>query len=180
MTQSNNNLVWLDMEMTGLYPKRDRIIEIATIITDSELNILAEGPVIAVKQSEQMLDNMDEWNTRTHNLTGLVDRVKISTYSEQRAEQETLKFLQEYVPRKASPLCGNTISQDRRFLYQYMPELEDWVHYRNLDVTSVKEIAKRWYPDVVNGFKKGNAHKALDDIRESIEELKYYRKHIFR
>lgn len=180
MSQSQNNLVWLDMEMTGLYPKRDRIIEIATIITDSELNILAEGPVIAVKQSDQMLDNMDEWNTRTHNLTGLVDRVKKSTYSEQKAERETLKFIQEFVPRKASPLCGNTIGQDRRFLYQYMPELEDWVHYRNLDVTSVKEIAKRWYPGIATGFKKGNAHKALDDIQESIEELKYYRKHIFR
>ena len=175
MPQDANALVWMDLEMTGLEPETDLIIEIATIITDSQLNIVAEGPVIAVHQPDSALDGMDEWNTRTHNATGLVERVRRSKISVRTAELETLEFLQKHVPKNRSPLCGNSICQDRRFLYKYMPELNDWMHYRNLDVSSIKELAKRWRPDICNGFKKENTHKALDDIRESIGELKYFR-----
>lgn len=180
MTQDANALVWIDLEMTGLDPDKDLIIEIATIITDAQLNIIEEGPVIAVHQSDEVLDGMDEWNTRTHNATGLVERVKASKISERTAELQTLEFIQKHVPKNASPLCGNSICQDRRFLYRYMPELESWVHYRNLDVSSIKELAKRWRPDIANGFKKANTHKALDDIRESIDELKYFREHFMQ
>lgn len=180
MTQDPNALVWIDLEMTGLSPEKDRIIEIATIITDSNLNTVAEGPVFAVSQPEAMLAGMDEWNTRTHTGTGLVDRVLESTVEEREAEQETLRFIQEYVPRKKSPLCGNSICQDRRFLARYMRELEDYLHYRNLDVSTLKELAKRWHPDLVSGFEKQGSHRALDDIRESIEELRYYRTHFLR
>jgi len=180
MTQDSNALVWIDLEMTGLSPEKDRIIEIATIITDSNLNIVAEGPVFAVSQPANMLAGMDEWNTRTHTGTGLVERVLESTVEEREAEQETLRFIQEYVPRNKSPLCGNSICQDRRFLARYMRELEDYLHYRNLDVSTVKELAKRWHPDLVNGFEKQGTHRALDDIRESIEELRYYRTHFLR
>jgi len=180
MTQDANALVWIDLEMTGLSPEKDRIIEIATIITDSNLSIVAEGPVFAVSQPESMLAGMDEWNTRTHTGTGLVDRVLESTVEEHEAEQETLRFIQEYVPKNKSPLCGNSICQDRRFLARYMRELESYLHYRNLDVSSVKELAKRWRPDLVNGFEKQGSHRALDDIRESIEELRYYRAHFLR
>ena len=180
MTQDANALVWIDLEMTGLDPDRDRIIEIATIITDSELNIVAEGPVLAVRQSTEVLAGMDEWNTRTHGETGLTERVKASGIDEARAEAETLAFVQQYVPRNKSPLCGNSICQDRRFLYRYMPQLEQWLHYRNLDVSTIKELARRWVPSLEAGFKKENTHRALDDIRESIAELKYYREEFLR
>jgi oligoribonuclease len=180
MTQDPNALVWIDLEMTGLSPEKDRIIEIATIITDSNLEVIAEGPVLAINQPEHLLAGMDEWNTRTHNATGLVDRVRESTVDDRQAERETLRFIQNYVPKKKSPLCGNSICQDRRFLARYMRELENYLHYRNLDVSTVKELAKRWHPDLVNGFEKQGTHRALDDIRESIEELRYYRTHFLR
>ncbi|MGA8262069.1 MAG: oligoribonuclease [Arenicellales bacterium] len=179
MTQDPNALVWIDLEMTGLSPERDRIIEIATIITDSNLEVLAEGPVLVIKQSEAMLAGMDEWNTRTHTASGLVDKVLASEIDERRAELETLRFIQSYVPRNKSPLCGNSICQDRRFLARYMRELESYLHYRNLDVSTVKELAKRWHPDLA-GLDKQSNHRALDDIRESIEELRYYRTHFLR
>lgn len=180
MTQDPNALVWIDLEMTGLSPEKDRIIEIATIITDSNLEIVAEGPVMAVSQPESMLAGMDEWNTRTHNATGLVDRVRESTVDDREAEQETLRFIQNYVPRNKSPLCGNSICQDRRFLARYMRELESYLHYRNLDVSTVKELAKRWRPGLADGFEKQGTHRAMDDIRESIQELRYYRTHFLR
>ncbi|MEJ2178627.1 MAG: oligoribonuclease [Gammaproteobacteria bacterium] len=170
------NLVWIDLEMTGLSPEKDVIIEIATIITDAQLNPLEEGPVIAVKQSLQRLAAMDEWNTRTHTESGLVNRVKSSKIDTAEAEAQTLEFVRKYVPGNHSPLCGNSICQDRRFLARYMPKLESYLHYRNLDVSSIKELVSRWRPDLLDGFKKQNTHKALDDIRESIEELKYYRR----
>ena len=176
MPQDPNALVWIDLEMTGLDPDTDRIIEIATIITDSDLNVLGEGPVMAIHQSDEYLDGMDEWNTRTHGNTGLTERVRSSKITELQAENDTLDFIREYCPRNKSPLCGNSICQDRRFLYRYMPQLESWLHYRNLDVSSIKELAKRWHPEVYNGFNKNNTHKALDDIRESIDELKYFRR----
>ncbi len=171
------NLIWIDLEMTGLDPERERIIEIASIVTDSELNTIAEGPVIAVHQPDELLDAMDEWCTKTHGATGLTQRVKESRVSEREAEMETLRFLEQYVDKGASPICGNSIGQDRRFLVKYMPELEAFFHYRNLDVSSLKELARRWKPDILGGFSKKNVHLALDDIRESIEELKYYREH---
>ncbi len=174
------NLVWIDLEMTGLSPEKDVIIEIATIITDAELNQIAEGPVIAIKQSLQRLADMDEWNTRTHTESGLVNRVRASSYSNTTAEKETLDFIRQYVPGNHSPLCGNSICQDRRFLARYMPKLEAYLHYRNLDVSSIKELIVRWRPDLLPGFQKRNTHKALDDIQESIEELKYYRKTFLR
>ncbi|HSH41259.1 MAG TPA: oligoribonuclease [Arenicellales bacterium] len=180
MTQDPNALVWIDLEMTGLSPERDRIIEIATIITDSNLKIIAEGPVLAVRQPESLLAGMDEWNTRTHHATGLVDRVRSSTVDDRQAELETLRFIRQYVPRNKSPLCGNSICQDRRFLARYMQELEAYLHYRNLDVSTIKELAKRWNPDLADGFDKRGTHRALDDIRESIEELRYYRTHFLR
>ncbi len=176
MPQDANALVWIDLEMTGLDPDNDRIIEIATIITDSQLEIVAEGPVLAIFQQDKVLAGMDEWNTRTHNETGLVARVKASQHYEADAERETLTFLQAHVPRNRSPLCGNSICQDRRFLYRYMPQVEQWLHYRNLDVSTIKELATRWVPELPL-FNKRNTHRALDDIRESIEELRYYREH---
>lgn len=180
MTQDPNALVWIDLEMTGLSPERDRIIEIATIITDSNLEIVAEGPVLAINQPDGLLAGMDDWNTRTHNATGLVDKVRASEIDERHAERETLRFIQSHVPRNRSPLCGNSICQDRRFLARYMKELESYLHYRNLDVSTVKELAKRWHPDLANGFDKQSTHRALDDIRESIDELRYYRTHFLR
>lgn len=180
MPKDPNALVWMDLEMTGLYPDRDRIIEIATIITDNNLDVIAEGPVIAVHQNDELLAGMDEWNTKTHNESGLVERVKSSAHTEQAAEQETLEFIQQYVPKKKSPLCGNSICQDRRFLYLYMPRLEAWMHYRNLDVSSVKELASRWRPDIRDRFKKRNTHRAMDDIQESIQELRHYREFFFK
>lgn len=173
-----DNLVWIDLEMTGLDPDADRIIEMATIVTDSNLEVVAEGPVIAVHQPDSLLDTMDEWNTRHHNNSGLVDRVRASAYSEADAERETLDFLAQHVDKGTSPMCGNSICQDRRFLWRSMPELEAFFHYRNLDVSTLKELARRWVPGVLDGLTKANSHLALDDIRESIQELRYYRRHL--
>jgi len=180
MPQDSNALIWIDLEMTGLDPEKERIIEIASIVTDSDLQMVAEGPVIAIYQPDSLLNEMDEWNTRTHTETGLVERVRKSRYTEKRAEAETLDFIHRHVPRNRSPLCGNSICQDRRFLRRYMPQLEQWLHYRNLDVSSLKELVKRWAPSVYEGLNKKNTHKALDDIRDSIEELRYYREHFIQ
>ena len=177
---SENNLIWVDMEMTGLVPEDDVVIEIATIVTDSELNTLAEGPVIAIHQPEERLDAMDEWNTTHHTRSGLVDRVRQSRESEETATRRTIEFLQHYVPAGASPMCGNTICQDRRFMARHMPGLERYFHYRNLDVSTLKILVQRWKPELEAGITKSGAHLALDDIRESIEELRYYREHFIR
>ena len=171
------NLVWMDLEMTGLEPEQDVIIEIATIVTDSDLNVIAEGPVIAVHQPDIILDSMDEWNTRTHGNSGLTQRVRDSKLDARAAELATLEFLRQHVKQGASPLCGNSIHQDRRFLVKYMPELEAYMHYRNIDVSTLKELAKRWKPSVVASFQKQGSHQALDDIRESIAEMQHYREH---
>ncbi len=178
MTPSNNNLIWIDLEMTGLNTANDYIIEIATIVTDNELNILAEGPVVAIHQPEQVLLGMDEWNTSHHQSSGLVDRVLASPYSAVDAERMTLEFLGRLAAANTSPMCGNGICQDRRFLHRLMPDLEAYFTYRNLDVSSLKELANRWYPDVPR-FTKRSAHRAMEDIRESIDELKFYRTHLF-
>lgn len=175
-----DRLVWIDLEMTGLDPEKERIIEMATIITDSELNVVAEGPVIAVHQPDSLLDAMDEWCTNTHGASGLTKRVKESTIDEAQAEQQTLAFLQQHLEAGKSPLCGNSIGQDRRFLVKYMPRLEEFFHYRNLDVSTVKELARRWRPDVLAGVKKQGSHLALDDIRDSISELRHYRDTFFK
>ncbi|MER3381739.1 oligoribonuclease [Pectobacterium aroidearum] len=175
-----NNLIWIDLEMTGLNPERDRIIEIATLVTDANLNVLAEGPVLAVHQSDSQLALMDDWNVRTHGASGLTDRVKASTTDERAAELETLAFLQKWVPVGKSPICGNSIGQDRRFLFRYMPELEAYFHYRYLDVSTLKELARRWKPEILTGFKKQGTHQAMDDIRESLAELAYYRENFLR
>ena len=172
MSANENNLIWIDLEMTGLDPERDRIIEIATLVTDANLNILAEGPTIAVHQSDAQLALMDEWNVRTHTGSGLVDRVKASTVSEHDAELATIEFLKQWVPAGKSPICGNSIGQDRRFLFKYMPQLEAYFHYRYLDVSTLKELARRWKPEILDGFKKQGTHQAMDDIRESVAELK--------
>jgi len=179
MAISDHNLVWVDMEMTGLIPEVDRVIEIATIVTDSHLNVLAEGPVIAIKQPDAALEAMDEWNTRTHSASGLVERVRSSAVSEQMASDITLDFLKEWVPEGTSPMCGNSICQDRRFMARHMPALEKYFHYRNLDVSTLKILAQRWRPDLPDLPKQG-AHQALADIRESIEELRHYRTHFLR
>ncbi|MHA6492332.1 oligoribonuclease [Pseudomonas borbori] len=178
--QNPLNLIWIDLEMTGLEPETDVIIEMATIVTDSELNILAEGPVIAVHQSDELLAGMDEWNTRTHGQSGLTQRVRESTISQAEAEAQTIAFLEQWVPKGKSPICGNSIGQDRRFLYRYMPTLEAYFHYRYLDVSTLKILAERWAPQVKDGFVKQGSHQALDDIRESIAELKYYRQHLLK
>lgn len=175
-----DNLVWIDLEMTGLDPGRDRIIEIATVVTDKQLNILAEGPVIAVHQDDATLAGMDDWNTRQHGGSGLVERVRQSRVTEQEAELATLAFLSRHVESGMSPMCGNSICQDRRFLAGWMPELERFFHYRNLDVSTLKELARRWAPAVAMGFSKESKHLALEDIRDSIEELRHYREHLFR
>jgi oligoribonuclease len=180
MQKDQQNLIWIDLEMTGLEPQSDSIIEIATVITDKNLNILAEGPVIAIHQSSAKLDAMDDWNQKHHGQSGLIDRIKASQIDEQGAEQETITFLEKWVPKGASPMCGNSICQDRRFMARCMPELEAFFHYRNLDVSTVKELAARWVPSLANGFKKKGSHQALDDVIESIEELKYYREHFFK
>ncbi|AZT84646.1 oligoribonuclease [Marinobacter sp. NP-4(2019)] len=175
-----NNLVWIDLEMTGLDPEKEKIIEMATIVTDSELNLVAEGPVIAIHQPDSLLNAMDEWCTKTHGESGLTQRVKDSKVSEREAEQATIEFLKQHVEPGKSPLCGNSIGQDRRFLVKYMPELEGFFHYRNLDVSTIKELARRWRPDVLAGVKKKGSHLALDDIRDSINELRHYRETFFK
>ncbi len=180
MTANANNLIWIDLEMTGLNPEQDRIIEIATLVTDADLNILAEGPVLAVHQSDAQLALMDDWNVRTHTNSGLVTRVRESQIDEQSAEQATLDFLAQWVPANSSPICGNSIGQDRRFLFKYMPTLEAYFHYRYLDVSTLKELARRWKPEILTGLKKEGTHQALDDIRESVAELAYYREHFIQ
>ncbi|WP_440995506.1 oligoribonuclease [Arhodomonas sp. SL1] len=180
MAHSADNLIWIDLEMTGLDTDRDAIIEIATLVTDKDLNILAEGPVRAIHQDESVLNAMDEWNTRQHGGSGLIDRVRHSDVDEARAEAETLAFLRRWVPKGASPMCGNSICQDRRFLHRCMPELEEYFHYRNLDVSTIKELARRWVPELLKGFSKQSSHLAMDDIRDSIAELRYYREHFLR
>ncbi|CCK77682.1 Oligoribonuclease [Oleispira antarctica RB-8] len=172
-----DTLVWMDLEMTGLDPEDNVIIEIATVITDDQLNIVAEGPVIAVHQSDFELGKMDDWNVKTHNGSGLVERVKTSTMSMEDAEKQTIEFIAQFVKKGHSPLCGNSIHQDRRFLVKQMPLLEEFMHYRNIDVSTLKELAKRWKPAILPGFTKSGSHKALDDILESIAEMKYYREH---
>ncbi|WP_158971255.1 oligoribonuclease [Paraglaciecola sp. L3A3] len=179
MSVNNENLVWIDMEMTGLDPEVDLVLEIATIVTDKDLNIVAEGPVLAIHQSDQVLDNMSEWCIDVHGKTGLTARCKASTVSEQDAVEQTIAFLQQYVAKGVSPLCGNTIGQDRRFLVKYMAQLEEYFHYRNIDVSTIKELVRRWKPELLDGFQKKGVHLALDDIRESIAEMVYYRKHVF-
>ncbi|PSJ80505.1 oligoribonuclease [Neisseria iguanae] len=180
MTQNANNLCWLDMEMTGLYPETDKIIEVAMIITDQDLNVLAQSEVYAVHQSDEVLNSMDGWNTATHGRTGLTQRVRESSYAEAEVEQKLLDFMARWIPEKATPMCGNTIHQDRRFMVKYMPRLEAYFHYRNLDVSTLKELAKRWHPAVAKGVVKRGSHQALDDILESIEEMRYYRAHFLK
>ena len=180
MAQDSQNLIWIDLEMTGLNPDSDLIIEIATVVTDKDLNILAQGPVIAVHQSDEALAAMDDWNQKHHGQSGLIERVKVSTINDAEAERLTIEFLKDWVPENTSPICGNSIGQDRRFLYRYMPKLEAYFHYRNIDVSTLKELAARWAPQVKDGFKKESSHQALDDIIESIEELRYYREHFIR
>ena len=178
LARSDDNLIWIDLEMTGLYPDTDRIIEIAVVVTDPNLNHRTEGPVFAVHQSDAALDAMDAWNKGTHGRSGLIERVKASTIDEAAVQAQVIEFLKRYVPRNKSPMCGNSICQDRRFLANYMPGLEDFFHYRNLDVSTLKELARRWKPSILPGFKKAQAHTALADIHESIEELAYYRGHL--
>jgi len=180
MPQDPQRLAWLDMEMTGLRPEIDRIIEVAIVITDSELATVAEAPVLVVHQPDAVLEAMDDWNKATHSRSGLVDRVKASTFAERDVEERMLEFLREHVPANTSPMCGNSICQDRRFLARWMPGLEAYFHYRNLDVSTVKELCKRWKPDVAKGFNKASKHEALADIQESIEELRYYREHFMK
>ncbi|WP_255987285.1 oligoribonuclease [Chitinolyticbacter albus] len=180
MAQDANHLIWLDMEMTGLDPQNDRIIELAVIVTDSNLNLIAEGPVWVVHQPDAVLDGMDDWNKNTHGRSGLIDKVKASTLSEDDVVREAQAFLEQYVPTGSSPMCGNSIGQDRRFMARWMPQLESYFHYRNLDVSTLKELCKRWRPDVYKLFKKQGAHTALADIRESIDELKFYREHFLK
>jgi oligoribonuclease len=180
MAQDPTNLIWIDLEMTGLNPAHDQIIEMATLVTTSQLELVAEGPVFAIHQPESVLNGMDEWNTRQHGQSGLVARVKQSRITVAQAQQETLRFLREYVPERASPMCGNSICQDRRFLARVMPDLEAYFHYRNLDVSSLKELCNRWAPTLAAKFTKGSAHLALDDIRESIRELQFYREHFIK
>lgn len=179
MPASADNLIWIDLEMTGLEPARDRIIEIATIVTDAQLNVLAEGPVFAIRQPEELLARMDEWNTRQHGGSGLLQRVRSGGVTESDAESRTLEFLAAWVVPGSSPMCGNSICQDRRFLHRYMPRLEAFFHYRHLDVSTLKELAKRWAPAVANSVTKESKHLALDDIRDSIAELKHYRAGLF-
>ncbi|MEY3808204.1 MAG: hypothetical protein RI893_1180 [Pseudomonadota bacterium] len=180
MAQDLSHLIWIDLEMTGLDPDNDQIIEIATVITDKNLVILAQGPVLAVHQSAATLAAMDDWNQQHHGQSGLIARVKASTIDAAEAERQTLEFLTQWVPAQTSPICGNSIGQDRRFLYRYMPKLEAYFHYRNIDVSTLKELAARWAPELKDGFKKASSHQALDDIIESIEELRYYREHFIK
>jgi oligoribonuclease len=180
MANPNDNLIWLDMEMTGLLPDSDRIIELAVVVTDADLNVIAESPVLVVHQSDEVLDGMDAWNKGTHGRSGLIEKVKVSTTNEEQATAQMLEFLKQHVPEGKSPMCGNSICQDRRFMARYMPELEKYFHYRNLDVSTFKELARRWKPAIYSGFKKASKHEALADIYESIDELKYYREHFIK
>ena len=180
LAKSDQNLVWIDCEMSGLDPEKERLLEIAVVVTGPSLQPRIEGPVLVIHQSDALLGSMDAWNKGTHGKSGLIDKVKASTLTEEQAERQLLEFIGRYVPKSASPLCGNTISQDRRFLVKYMPKLEAWLHYRNLDVSTLKELAKRWKPDVYNGFKKAQSHTALADVHESIEELVHYREHFLK
>ncbi len=177
MAQDNNNLIWVDMEMTGLSPDTDRIIEVALVVTDSQLNVVAEGPVLVVRQSNEVLDGMDKWNRSTHSKSGLIDKVKASRFNETEVEAQMIEFLKLYVPSGVSPMCGNSICQDRRFMVRTMPQLEAYFHYRNLDVSTFKELVKRWKPEIASGLTKESKHEALADIYDSINELKYYRQH---
>jgi oligoribonuclease len=177
---SDQNLIWIDLEMTGLFPNTDRIIEIAVVVTDPLLTVRVEGPVFAIHQSDETLDKMDAWNKGTHGKSGLIDRVKASTISEDEAQDRVIEFLKAYVPANKSPMCGNSICQDRRFLANYMPKLEDFFHYRNLDVSTLKELARRWKPAALEGFKKAQKHTALADIHESIDELIHYREQFLK
>lgn len=178
MSMDAENLIWIDLEMTGLDPMSDRIIEVATIVTNKHLEEVAVGPVIAVHQETSLLAGMDEWNTNQHSMSGLVKRVRESTINEQQAEKATIEFLQKHIPSNTSPMCGNSICQDRRFLARLMPDLEEYFHYRNLDVSTLKELANRWYPKIAKNYSKESKHLALDDIRDSIDELKYYRQNL--
>lgn len=180
LAKSAQNLVWLDCEMTGLDPEVERIIEIAVIVTGPDLECRIEGPVLVIHQSDELLDKMDQWNKGTHGKTGLIDKVKASTLLEAQAEAQIIEFLSQYVPKKGAPMCGNSIGQDRRFLAKYMPKLEAFFHYRNLDVSTLKELSKRWRPDVYKSFKKKQRHTALADVHESIDELEHYRKHFIK
>lgn len=180
LEKSDQNLVWLDCEMTGLDPERERIIEIAVVVTGPNLEPRIEGPVLAIHQGDALLDGMDAWNKGTHGRSGLTERVRASTITEADAEQQILDFVARYVPKQATPMCGNSIGQDRRFLVKYMPKLEAWFHYRNLDVSTLKELARRWRPEVYAGFKKRQLHTALADVHESIDELAHYREHFLR
>ncbi|VFP78658.1 Oligoribonuclease [Candidatus Erwinia haradaeae] len=180
MTENIHNLIWMDLEMTGLNPENDRILEIATILTDNHLSFIVEGPVLAIHQNEKYLKSMNDWNIQTHTKSGLVERVRSSIFNERSAELAIMEFLKPRIPRYSSPICGNSIGQDRRFLREYMPELESYFHYRSLDISVLKELVARWRPDILHGFKKNNKHNALDDIYESIAELDYYRQHFIR
>lgn len=180
MAQNQNNLIWIDMEMTGLVPETDHIIEVALVVTDSDLNVIAEAPVLVVHQPNSVLDGMDAWNKSTHSKSGLIDKIKTSTLDDATVEAQMLEFLKEYVPIRISPMCGNSICQDRRFLARWMPKLEAYFHYRNIDVSTLKELAKRWKPEIANGLKKHGKHEALADINESIAEMKYYREHFIK
>jgi oligoribonuclease len=180
MAVNEQRLVWLDMEMTGLDPEKERIIEVAVVITEADLTFVAEGPVLVIHQSDALLEAMDKWNQSTHGKSGLIDKVKASTITEEQAEAQLLAFLAEYVPAGKSPMCGNTIGQDRRFMVKYMPRLEEYFHYRNLDVSTLKELSLRWKPEVYKSFVKKSRHEALADIYESIEELKHYREHFIK
>jgi oligoribonuclease len=180
LARHDDNLIWIDLEMTGLYPDRDRIIEVAVVVTDPSLSVRVEGPVFAIHQSDATLDAMDAWNKGTHGKSGLIDRVKASATDEAKAQTQLVEFLRAYVGERKSPMCGNSICQDRRFLANYMPGLEAFFHYRNLDVSTLKELARRWKPGITAGFKKAQAHTALADIHESIDELAYYREHFLQ
>lgn len=179
MQNSHENLIWVDLEMTGLDPEADTVIEIASIVTDAQLNTLAQGPVMAIHTTAERLEAMDEWNTEHHNASGLVQRVQNSTETLESASVKTLEFLAKWVPKGKSPMCGNSIGQDRRFMVKHMPTLEAYFHYRNIDVSTIKELVKRWEPGIGDGFSKNSSHLALDDIKESIAELAYYREHVF-
>ena len=178
--KDRSNMIWIDLEMTGLDTQRDYIIEIASIVTDKNLNIIDEGPNLVINQPDEVLNSMDQWNTNHHNNSGLTQKVRESSITESIAEKQTIEFLSKYVPKGVAPLCGNTICQDRRFLARCMPQLECFCHYRSIDVTSIRELGKRWYFEDIDNFQKSSNHRALDDIRDSIEELRYYRKTIFK